>query len=87
MTITNLRMGPFTNDIFETEGKHYVTLFVVADCKAGVPQVLEPEKCETWQWFGWEEFPHPRFLPMKNLLQRGFNPFKPSLSCMAPFHK
>jgi 8-oxo-dGTP diphosphatase len=75
LTITNLRMGPFTNDIFEKENKHYVTLFVVADHKEGAPQVLEPEKCETWRWFSWGKFPFPRFLPMKNLLHQKFSPF------------
>ncbi len=75
ITITNLRMGPFTNDIFEMEAKHYVTLFVLADHKAGVPQVLEPEKCDTWKWVIWGEFPSPRFLPIENLLQQDFTPF------------
>ena len=31
---TRLQVG-FTNDVFEKEGKHYVTLFVVASCSSG----------------------------------------------------
>lgn len=74
LTITNLRSGPFTNDIFKAEAKHYVTLFMVAEHSSGVPKVLEPDKCEIWRWFIWGEFPHPRFLPIQNLLQQGFKP-------------
>jgi 8-oxo-dGTP diphosphatase len=72
--IANLRMGPYTNDIFNTEGKHYVTLFVVADYVSGTVQVKEPEKCETWQWFEWGRFPEPWFMPIRNLIQQGFHP-------------
>src|ERR1700756_2911768 len=35
ITLKNIRMGPFTNDIFEAEHKHYVTLFAVADYASG----------------------------------------------------
>jgi len=59
----------FTNDIFEKENKHYVTLFVVASCKTGEPQVAEPDKCKQWKWCRLEELPHPLFLPLINLLE------------------
>ena len=35
--IKNLRFGPYTNDIFADEGKHYVTLFILADYDCGIP--------------------------------------------------
>jgi len=35
-----------TNDIFEKEGKHYVTIFMGADYEGGEPKVMEPEKFE-----------------------------------------
>jgi len=73
--IRNLRSGPYTNDIFREEKKHYVTLFVVADYEAGTAQVKEPEKCERWQWFKWGVFPEPLFLPTKHLLEQGFSPY------------
>jgi 8-oxo-dGTP diphosphatase len=38
------------------EGKHYVTVFMTAgvegDCEA---KLMEPGKCEGWEWVGWEE--------------------------------
>ena len=51
--IKNLRYGPYTNDIFADEGKHYVTLFVMADYDSGTPVVKEPQKCEKWAWLQW----------------------------------
>lgn len=72
LEIENLRRGPFTNDIFETAAKHYVTLFVIADCVGGTLEVKEPHKCERWQWFSWQDLPEPLFLPNQNLVKQGF---------------
>ena len=70
--IKNLSFGPYTNDIFEKEKKHYITLFVVADYDSGVLKLKEPEKCEKWDWFEWSKLPEPSFLPIKNLLKQNF---------------
>ena len=74
LTISNLKSGPYTNDIFLAEGKHYVTLFVLAECGEGEVQLLEPEKCEAWGWFSWSALPSPRFLSLQNLLQQRYRP-------------
>jgi 8-oxo-dGTP diphosphatase len=76
LEIARPRQGPFTNDHFAAEEKHYVTLFVVADCPAGEPRVMEPDKCEEWRWFEWEALPQPRFLPIDHLLESGFSPWR-----------
>ena len=75
LEITNLRFGTVTNDIFEKENRHYVTIFLVADYISGEPKVLEPEKWETWDWFTWDNLPQPLFLPFNNAIDLGFNPF------------
>lgn len=72
LTIERMRMGPFTNDYFEAEGKHYVTLFVIAEAVSGVVRLKEPDKCSRWDWFPWPQLPHPPFLPIVNLLKQGF---------------
>ncbi|PIT90194.1 MAG: DNA mismatch repair protein MutT [Candidatus Komeilibacteria bacterium CG10_big_fil_rev_8_21_14_0_10_41_13] len=74
--IKNLKVGPYTNDKFEKEGKHYITLFIIADYDSGEAKVLEPEKCEKWDWFSWDNLPEPLFLPFINLLKQNFNPFE-----------
>ncbi|KAI0881561.1 NUDIX hydrolase domain-like protein [Annulohypoxylon maeteangense] len=46
-----------TNDVFDQETKHYITVFVT--CRRvnenDQPEVLEPEKCESWNWIGWNQ--------------------------------
>jgi 8-oxo-dGTP diphosphatase len=74
--IKNIKLGPFTNDIFKKEGKHYVTLFLTADYDSGKVRVMEPDKFEKWEWFEWGKLPKPLFLPIQNLLKQKFNPFK-----------
>jgi len=35
---------------------------------------MEPEKCEKWEWFSWNNLPSNLFLPTLNLIKNGFNP-------------
>ena len=76
ISIKNIRMGTFTNDIFRKEGKHYITLFVVSEYASGEVRVMESEKCEKWGWVEWSKLPQPLFMPIQNLLKQNFNPFK-----------
>lgn len=39
-----------TNDVMPQYGKHYITVFMVADWVEGEPINAEPDKCEGWQW-------------------------------------
>ena len=76
ISIENIRFRTFTNDIFEKENKHYVTLFVIADYHSGKVKLMEPKKCEKWDWFEWNDLPKPLFQPIENLLRQGFSPFE-----------
>ncbi|WDG10331.1 NUDIX hydrolase [Vibrio campbellii] len=69
LIVDSLEKFTFTNDIFEKEGKHYVTLFVVASSASGEPQVTEPDKCKQWKWCRLDDLPEPLFLPLINLLK------------------
>jgi 8-oxo-dGTP diphosphatase len=73
--IKNLRLGPYTNDIFPNEQKHYITLYVISDYLSGQVEIKEPDKCERWEWFEWNNLPEPLFIPMQNLIKTGYNPF------------
>jgi len=76
MKIKNIRFADITNDIFEKEKKHYITIFMIADRESGEPIVKEPKKCECWEWHDWNNLPKPLFLPIENLLKKGFHPLK-----------
>lgn len=75
LSIKNIRFATATNDIFPVEGKHYITIFVVADYNSGEAKVMEPEKLEVWEWFRWDNLPQPLFVPIQNLQKKGFSPF------------
>jgi len=56
--------------------KHYVHVGLLADWKAGVPAVCEPEKSEAWEWYELNELPHPLFEASKmtaESYQKGYN--------------
>lgn len=76
LEVKKVKVGPFTNDIFIKEGKHYLTVFLVADYEGGEVKITEPDRWEVWDWFEWEKLPQPLFVPVQNLLKQGFNPFK-----------
>ncbi len=69
-----LELGPYTNDVFPEDHKHFVTIFVVARSIVGAPANLEPDKCEGWAWFKWGEWPTPLFKPVQSLLAIGWRP-------------
>jgi 8-oxo-dGTP diphosphatase len=78
LSVDRIAFGTATNDIFRAEHRHYVTLYMVCDYAGGELQTRETEKCERWQWFGWDELPRPLFLPLENLLKTSFRPFPSS---------
>ncbi|MBH9345189.1 NUDIX domain-containing protein [Pseudomonas aeruginosa] len=74
LALSDLRHGPFSNDLFE--GRHYLTVFILAaGAEDAQAQVMEPDKCEGWAWFDWDDLPQPRFAPLASLRQRGYSPF------------
>ncbi|KAI2499489.1 hypothetical protein MHU86_15009 [Fragilaria crotonensis] len=55
--IVNLQFAHVTNDVMVDEQKHYVTIFMMgefADPQATLVN-MEPEKCEGWESFSWNE--------------------------------
>lgn len=73
LALTDLRPGPYTNNVFSEAQKHYLTVFVWARSAGGKPQRKEPDKCMGWQWFAWaapHTWPQPLFLPLQSLGQQ-----------------
>ncbi len=72
LEIQNIKFVGVTNDIFEKEDKHYITIFMIAEIKSGNLRNTEPEKLEKWDWFEWSKLPEPIFIPTRNLINQGF---------------
>ncbi len=73
LAVTDSRSVAFTNNMFELENKHYITIFVLATVAEGEPQIIEPEKCLEWRWCDWHDLPRPLFVTIENLLKQGFD--------------
>ena len=42
-------------------GKHFVGIGLAADWSQGEPKILEPNKCENWDWYDLNNLPDPQF--------------------------
>jgi len=76
LSINNVRFGTVTNDIFQEEQKHYVTIIMLSDYESGDLRLMEPDKCEKWEWFAWDKLPDALFVSIENLLKDNYNPLK-----------
>lgn len=79
MRLLQTTEGPYTNTVFTgvDTGKHYITLYILAKAVEGdTPEIREPDKCDEWRWFDWDDLPpHDRlFLPIKHLVRTGYRP-------------
>jgi 8-oxo-dGTP diphosphatase len=68
ITIRGIRKLDFTNDIFEKDGLHYVTLFFEAEWEEQEPKNPEPDKTERWEWFGVHVLPDGLFPPLRQAI-------------------
>jgi 8-oxo-dGTP diphosphatase len=74
--IKNIEFLAVTNDFFQKENKHYLTVFMVADYASGNLAVCEKDKASDIKWFKKESLPRPLFLPLDNLLKSKSYPKK-----------
>ena len=54
-----------TSNIKQYPPKHHVLVAFKALWVSGEPEVLEPEKCEGWDWYDLDDLPSPIFIPSK----------------------
>jgi 8-oxo-dGTP diphosphatase len=66
MLIKNVAVLKITNDFFEQEDKHYITIWLSADWVANYPAIKEPEKCSAIGWFDGDTKPEPLLQPCWN---------------------
>src|SRR5579884_520740 len=63
LEIHHIRFGGVTNDYFATEGKHYITIWMLSDWKSGEPTITEPDYFVEQRWVDFDNLPQPLFLP------------------------
>ncbi|KAG2372777.1 hypothetical protein C9374_013141 [Naegleria lovaniensis] len=73
LDISDISFITCTNDLFVKEQRHYVTIFLRSFTSSIEQQaeLLEPHKCEGWQWIPIEQLKHldNLFLPLENFLK------------------
>jgi 8-oxo-dGTP diphosphatase len=80
VVIGNARFFALTNDVMESEQKHYLTVWVEADYVSGEALAAYPEKVEEVAWAAWDALPEPLFAPFHNLLSGKRYPVSSSIS-------
>jgi 8-oxo-dGTP diphosphatase len=68
VTINEVEFRTITNDIFEAEQKHFITLWFDSKLASGEPEVKAADELSEVGWFTWDALPQPLFLPLQNLL-------------------
>jgi 8-oxo-dGTP diphosphatase len=80
----SVRLGSWTSDLIEP-AKHYITILTFVDHFEGEPKLVEPHKCEGWEWFSWEELPRPLFTPIESFIKKiGIDQLKKPFSLQDP---
>ncbi len=51
----------YGHHVFPEDNKQHITLFFNAQWKGVEPKLIEPEKCERWEWFALDALPSPLF--------------------------
>jgi 8-oxo-dGTP diphosphatase len=68
LDIVNIAFKAITNDIFETENKHYISIWMEGEYQSGEAVLAAPYESSEIGWFDWDKLPQPLFLPFQNLL-------------------
>ena len=74
LSFESVRFLSWINDVAKDSGRHWLTMYFVADWKEGNPREAVGEIGE-WTWYEWDKLPDPLFLPTRNFVESGYNPF------------
>ena len=76
LEVTDVRFRAVTNDVFEGEGRHYVTIWMEGKSESGEPYIASEDEAEEIGWYAWDALPQPLFLPLENLVKQNSYPPK-----------
>lgn len=66
--VGDVRFLAITNDVFENEGRHYVTVWMEATYLSGTETVAAEHEMSEVAWYPAASLPHTLFLPLQNLI-------------------
>lgn len=63
-------------NVFYPDDHHCVTIFMVAQLPSGQEaKNMEPDRCEGWEWFPWNDLPAPLMLGIQQVVDSHLSPF------------
>jgi 8-oxo-dGTP diphosphatase len=77
--IRDITFRVITNDVFEVEHKHFITVWMEAQYVSGEAKVTAPYEESEVGWFTWNTLPQPLFLPLQHLLDNETFPIQTKL--------
>ena len=69
VSVRNVRFRAVTNDVFDPETGHYLTIWMESDLLEGRAEARATHELSAASWFPGERLPSPLFLPLKNLVE------------------
>lgn len=66
--LAGVQFRAITNDVFEPDGIHYLTVWMEGKYLRGEPTVRADYELSEVAWFRWDALPSQLFLPFSNLL-------------------
>ena len=76
LDVVDIRFRAITNDMFDTTGKHYITIWMEGDSISNDPVIAAEDEVAEIGWFAWDSLPQPLFLSLENLLKENSYPPK-----------
>jgi 8-oxo-dGTP diphosphatase len=69
VAIGEVRFRAVTNDVMDSEGRHYVTLWMEGELLDGEPRPVAEHELSEVGWFRWDGLPQPLFRSFSNLME------------------
>ena len=73
--VVEIRFRAVTNDVFDSEGTHYITIWMEGST-TDEPTIAAEDEVEEIGWYAWDALPSPLFLPLENLVKEHSYPPK-----------
>ena len=73
--VEDIRFRAVTNDVFESDGKHYITIWMEGRTTSE-PFIASEREVEEIGWYAWDALPQPLFLPLENFVKQNSYPPK-----------
>ena len=76
LDVIDIRFRAVTNDLFQSTGRHYITMWMEGKSSSGEPIIAAEREVGEIGWFAWDSLPEPLFLSLDNLIKKNSYPPK-----------